>query len=88
MSGELLPRNSQTRALYELGGGNIFQIHNLPHIKEGIGVVGSGYGIIGTATRLRAGCETIIYFRGGVSGVVTPFSHVTSQRAEGSGVHM
>lgn len=60
MSDELLPRSSQTIALHELGGGNVFRNHNLSHIKEGIGIVGSGHGIIGTATRLRAGCETII----------------------------
>lgn len=60
LSGELLPRRSQAIALYELGGGNVFQNYNPSHIKEGIGVVGSGYGIIGPSTRLRAGCETII----------------------------
>ena len=60
MSGDLLPRSSQTIAFCELGGVNVFQNHNLCHIKEYVGVVGSGYGIIGRTTRLRAGCEAII----------------------------
>lgn len=60
MSGELLPRSSQTIAFYELGGGNVFQNHNPSPIKEYIGVAGCGYGIIGRATRLLAGCEAII----------------------------
>jgi len=57
MSGDLLPRSSQTIAFCELGGGNVFQNHNLSHFKEYVRVVGSGFGIIGRATRLRAGCE-------------------------------
>jgi hypothetical protein len=39
MSDEVLPRISQTIALYELGGGNVMQNNNnLSHVKEGIGL--------------------------------------------------
>ena len=60
LNGDLLPRNSQTIAFCELGGGNVFQNHNLSHIEEYVGVVASGYGVIVRATRLRVGCEAIV----------------------------